>query len=219
MKKTHSIVLRKAWYWYSKLITSLIGMLLRMMSYWYLCLSVGVGALMVAYVLLPHDTGIPVFLTGTNRHFRIKTDSGSAEIQPPQLPKTFFDHGVYSVEDFKNGKGISPAFWKEHNRTTQGRMVQPVWGPCYPPQKEVDWDKSIATYYGSEKYDYHSVTNSRGASSSAADEDLSGFCRPGFLIIGQGKCGTSSLYHYLTGHPRVVPASEKQIHYFKVSER
>ncbi|KAL7463830.1 hypothetical protein ACHAXS_004180 [Conticribra weissflogii] len=45
--------------------------------------------------------------------------------------------------------------------------------------------------------------------------ELSGLCRPGFLIIGQGKCGTSSLYHYLIGHPRVLPASEKQIDYFK----
>ena len=42
-----------------------------------------------------------------------------------------------------------------------------------------------------------------------------GYCRPGFLIIGAGKCGTSSLYHYLVGHPRVIPALEKQLHYFK----
>jgi hypothetical protein len=26
----------------------------------------------------------------------------------------------------------------------------------------------------------------------------------------------SSLYHYLSDHPRVLPAKEKQIHYFKV---
>ncbi|KAL7443970.1 hypothetical protein ACHAXH_009880 [Discostella pseudostelligera] len=43
---------------------------------------------------------------------------------------------------------------------------------------------------------------------------LGGLCRPSFLIIGQGKCGTSSLYHYLTGHPRILPAKEKQIDYF-----
>ena len=48
-------------------------------------------------------------------------------------------------------------------------------------------------------------------------ESVEGGCRPGFLIIGAGKCGTSSLYQYLVGHPRVVPAFEKQIHYFKVS--
>ncbi|KAI2503419.1 hypothetical protein MHU86_11048 [Fragilaria crotonensis] len=50
-------------------------------------------------------------------------------------------------------------------------------------------------------------------------ETYQNFCRPGFLIIGQGKCGTSSLYHYLVGHPRVLPASEKQIHYFKYYAR
>ena len=49
---------------------------------------------------------------------------------------------------------------------------------------------------------------------SSVPEPLGGMCRPGFLIIGQGKCGTSSLYHYLTGHNRILPASEKQIHYF-----
>ena len=30
-------------------------------------------------------------------------------------------------------------------------------------------------------------------SQTASEENLEGVCRPGFLIIGQGKCGTSSL--------------------------
>lgn len=50
--------------------------------------------------------------------------------------------------------------------------------------------------------------------SYSEDDYLGGTCRPSFLIIGQGKCGTSSLYHYLTGHDRVLPAVVKQIHYF-----
>ena len=41
-----------------------------------------------------------------------------------------------------------------------------------------------------------------------------GRCRPSFLIIGVGKCGTSSLYYYLTGHPKVKEASQKQIQWF-----
>lgn len=49
----------------------------------------------------------------------------------------------------------------------------------------------------------------------AVGKGFSGLCRPGFLIIGAGKCGTSSLYQYLIGHDRVLPAKEKQIHYFK----
>ena len=39
-------------------------------------------------------------------------------------------------------------------------------------------------------------------------------CRPSFLIIGIGKCGTSSLYYYLTAHPMVVQARRKQIQFF-----
>lgn len=39
-------------------------------------------------------------------------------------------------------------------------------------------------------------------------------CRPSFLIIGAGKSGTSSLYAYLTAHPRVEPAAQKQIQFF-----
>ena len=39
-------------------------------------------------------------------------------------------------------------------------------------------------------------------------------CRPSFLIIGIGKCGTSSLYYYLAAHPSVIQARRKQIQFF-----
>ncbi|MDJ0553836.1 MAG: hypothetical protein QNJ68_05230 [Microcoleaceae cyanobacterium MO_207.B10] len=37
---------------------------------------------------------------------------------------------------------------------------------------------------------------------------------PNFLIIGQVKCGTSSLYSYLTQHPQILPAIKKEIHFW-----
>lgn len=37
---------------------------------------------------------------------------------------------------------------------------------------------------------------------------------PDFLIIGAKKCGTTSLYAYLTQHPSVVPALKKEIYFF-----
>ena len=37
---------------------------------------------------------------------------------------------------------------------------------------------------------------------------------PDFIIIGAMKCGTTSLYSYLASHPQVLPASEKEVHYF-----
>lgn len=62
---------------------------------------------------------------------------------------------------------------------------------------------------------YKSKEKNYNYANQQQQENLEGFCRPGFIIIGAGKCGTSSLYHYLVGHDRVLPAKEKQIHYFK----
>ncbi|MEH2059268.1 MAG: sulfotransferase domain-containing protein [Nostoc sp.] len=35
-----------------------------------------------------------------------------------------------------------------------------------------------------------------------------------FLIIGMGKAGTSSLYYYLYQHPQIIPATDKELHFF-----
>lgn len=37
---------------------------------------------------------------------------------------------------------------------------------------------------------------------------------PDFIIIGARKCGTTSLYEYLTRHPDVLPALSKELYYF-----
>lgn len=38
--------------------------------------------------------------------------------------------------------------------------------------------------------------------------------RPDFLIIGTMKSGTTSLYGYLTQHPQILPAAQKEVHFF-----
>src|SRR5437588_2435045 len=42
----------------------------------------------------------------------------------------------------------------------------------------------------------------------------SGRLLPDFLIIGGQRCGTSSLYYYLTDHPDIISASTKETHFF-----
>jgi hypothetical protein len=37
---------------------------------------------------------------------------------------------------------------------------------------------------------------------------------PSFIILGARRCGTTSLYRYLTGHPQVLPALKKEVCYF-----
>ncbi|GBC70058.1 hypothetical protein HRbin01_01766 [archaeon HR01] len=39
---------------------------------------------------------------------------------------------------------------------------------------------------------------------------------PDFIIIGEARCGTSSLYKYITSHPQVIPAFRIEVHFFDV---
>ena len=39
------------------------------------------------------------------------------------------------------------------------------------------------------------------------------------MIIGERKCGTTSLYHYLVDHPAVLPCTVKETHFFSQSTR
>jgi sulfotransferase family protein len=39
---------------------------------------------------------------------------------------------------------------------------------------------------------------------------------PSYVVIGEARCGTTSLYRYLTGHPLVGRALTKEVHYFSI---
>ncbi len=45
----------------------------------------------------------------------------------------------------------------------------------------------------------------------------SNFLKPEFFIIGERKCGTSSLYRYLLDHPRIIPCKVKEPQFFSRS--
>lgn len=173
------------------------------------CPSLGKGVYCVIAVLLT-AFGFGVASKYAKGSASSTSDSGNGSMMmhgpldySKGLPQVLFDERKYSTYDFENELGIKPAFWGENETCVVGQC-QKVWGPCYA---------SINPHWAN-KTMYHLTQIS--AISMPEDDDLSGYCRPGFLIIGQGKCGTSSLYHYINGHPRVLPANEKQIHYFKV---
>lgn len=138
-----------------------------------------------------------------------------------EWPKSVNDtDALYLGGDFRNSNGIVPAYWNclNQNMTNcpnndeinkkHGIEV----GPCFAPHNKVNWTMEIQkTKAPGDVIFYHNNENQ----SDLKSEDWSNYCRPGFIIIGAGKCGTSSLYHYLADHPRILPAREKQIHYFK----
>ena len=187
------------------------------------CTVVAVGLLGLVYVCVP-EAG-QLFMRSTNAHVRIRTQktenlshwSGTHHAHDDtsgRLPGAFYENHVYSERDFSNEQGVVPTFWEKNASCWEGQC-QSTWGPCFPPKDiHTHWDKEFLTRRNNTHLDYHKILRNT-AYPPNADLDLSDYCRPGFLIIGQGKCGTSSLYHYLVGHPRVLPASEKQIHYFR----
>jgi hypothetical protein len=88
---------------------------------------------------------------------------------------------VYNETDFVNEQGVIPPYWDcLHGKCNSSE----IWGPCYPPHKSVHWGKQV------EKYRSQPPHYQRKEPLSGDSTDLSGYCRPGFLIIGAGKCGT-----------------------------
>lgn len=54
----------------------------------------------------------------------------------------------------------------------------------------------------------------QAAHSAAAMVTGSSRVMPDFIIVGAQKAGTTSLFHYLQQHPRIVAPSSKEVHYF-----
>lgn len=97
--------------------------------------------------------------------------------QEPDFPAILWN-SVYRQEDFQND--IVPPFWDCKDGTCSTDKGK-TWGPCYPPVDEVDWEREI----NNQVVRYDQVSNLQDNDSS-----LSNRCRPGFIIIGAGKCGT-----------------------------
>ena len=157
--------------------------------------------------------GSPLSISILSTSTRSKTSQGGsgrnkAKNQSSRsfVPAELYELGVYQEADFINEIGVAPPYWKP----TVDNGSTSTWGPCYPTTMHMDWyDERNSSDF---KY-LHDPNDAKWHGPGT----ISGGCRPGFIILGAGKCGTSSLYHYLLGHPRVAPAFAKQIHYFIVS--
>lgn len=142
----------------------------------------------------------------------------SSSPNSPYFPTALLEKGKYRAEEFKKPNGVTIPYWQEVTSLElkiNKRAGTPHVGPCYLPKSEPDWNALT----GDDKHDNAErkmITFTNEAEViSKNDNDLGGLCRPGFIIIGAGKCGTSSLYHYLAGHPRVLAAKNKQVDYYR----
>jgi hypothetical protein len=157
---------------------------------------------------------------------------GTALIEDAPTIKSNDSSPPYDIRsDFLNELGNIPPFWEEveHIANSTGEFSDMTsWGPCYPIQN--DWREQVAIQApfrsSNDEIAYSNAPRGHGDKTPQSsfysgnhdllnNTNLAGFCRPGYIIIGQAKCGTSSLYQYLSGHPRVLPAKQKQLNYFK----
>lgn len=175
---------------------------------------IGIAALAALYAVLP-GFGNAFSIKGLDRMRVRQRLYGPRPRLPQSMPQVLLEKGLYSDNDLVNEDGIVPSFWDEAQSCVNGQCMD-VWGPCFPPTGGDDWASAVQSLEDGSDIEY---AMQKQQLTQEDMETYQNFCRPGFLIIGQGKCGTSSLYHYLVGHPRVLPASEKQIHYFKYYAR
>lgn len=146
----------------------------------------------------------------------------SSSSTTPYFPVPVLELGKYRGNDFQNRNGVTIPYWQDSDQNERQLIKYagtPHVGPCYLLRSEPDWNALIGENKqldsGKEKVKFRSTSEALAITHTGGSNDLAGLCRPGFIIIGAGKCGTSSLYHYLTGHPRVLAAKNKQIDYYR----
>lgn len=105
------------------------------------------------------------------------------------VPQELLRLNVYSPQDFSINDHRAPPYWSCDDRRDACNRTD-VWGPCYAPSHHVAWSKEVQSVRAVNR----SVVAYHG-SSIGNNGDLTDYCKPGFLIIGSGKSGTSSLYH------------------------
>ena len=109
------------------------------------------------------------------------------------------EKGVYSETDYVNELEIEVPYWGLNSTRAERRIPKATttaeWGPCFAPHFRVDWDKQIQKYQEPRQPEYPKKIVPHVASPD--EEDLADYCRPGFIIIGAGKCGTSVCFFFL----------------------
>jgi hypothetical protein len=106
------------------------------------------------------------------------------------------DEGVYDSSSFENEAGVVPPFWDE-NATSPCKPEETTTvelGPCFGSHVAVDWHEQAKQNQNDTQLPHYTPLMTSTPQAMKTKNDWAGHCRPGFLIIGAGKCGTSVRY-------------------------
>jgi hypothetical protein len=123
------------------------------------------------------------------------------------VPQFLLNHSVYTTSDFRNKQGIAPPFWGCKNESCN---ASGVWGPCFWPHKKIRWVGEVERIGRTHRPQYQNVPID-----PTLTDDLSGLCRPGFLIIGAGKCGTRYVRREQRSTDNAFASAEPWIIFFR----
>lgn len=153
------------------------------------------------------DTAVAAF-----QHQQISQIVEQERMVPLPIQQIYRDYFSSTYNTF-NVTGVSTmSFWERE--TLNGGVLDDTlssFGPCYLPN--VNTSDGAWANSGNERMFLDILSNDTDVNPKYGY--LQNQCKPGFLIIGAGKAGTSSLYKYLVGHDRVLPAKIKQVQFFK----
>ena len=129
---------------------------------------------------------------GSGSNFRSQRNHDShASTTSRRFPTALMDLGVYQARDFRpNAAGVTVPFWDDFNVNSTSSSA--AWGPCYAPSEVgVDWPALVQAHHGNSSINnQHTISLYDDYKPGRDVQDVDGSCRPGFLIIGAGKCGT-----------------------------
>ena len=135
-------------------------------------------------------------------HSKVNKDYNSGTTAFSWIIETFYNQDT----DFQNNLGVHVPYWEniKDGINKEDNYSSSFQGPCYP---SVHWNKEMGGSWRQQNNgNIHMLTYPKKhlflLKNNSNNSIYDGLCRPGFLIIGAGKCGTSSLYHYLTLHDR-----------------
>lgn len=154
------------------------------------CLALSLGAVLALVAFQREKIDVLLNQSWTTRTGGNSTKHESAALESAtRIPSELLSLGLYTCDDFTNDAGVAPPFWKLSSVSpcSTNSSATKVRSPCYVPSRSgrVDW-KSQANLSSHLSPRYH--TSPISASTDA--RDLADYCRPGFIIIGAGKCGT-----------------------------
>jgi hypothetical protein len=157
-------------------------------SKWILLSAFGIILFLLASVWqasITDESSLSIFGFDTNIHVSDQLSGQSRDTGNVDSLGELIDIGVYQDHDFMNEIGVTPPYWVNGNGFSPKETITKEWGPCFGSHDHVEWETEVQKSQGRFRPSF--PTQAVGIEKN----DWADYCRPGFLIIGAGKCGTS----------------------------